>query len=488
MFCVSPICQVRRLLQSTLAERTPSVALLYPRYQLMSDTLVFSVLTWLPYSPDQKLERLGVWDPRVFTSLSELFQNRFQSLGGKTVRVSSDDDDAPLLFLDKNNEFQGTCKTILDVLSDWLNFTYTLTNGAPDYKWGSEERGAWVGLLGEVYKGKKDLAINYFTITYERWHYFDTSVSYLTQGFGFAIAKPAPSPAWHSLVYPFSWRVWAAVGGVLLATCSAFCIIFYLQPHSNVGSLPYAPAYILKGLVNQSVNKVPSEWSLRVFLGAWWVAVYVIVSAFTGNLMAVLTVPLYPRWIHTVDDLANSDYRLCMVDYGEFVPRALVVSSDAALRTLASRLDKVPVTEDGHGGQEACVHLVLTNTNAHIESYDYMKLVYSALDLRDKIYFMKEQIFESNLAFIFRKHTPWILTFNKGLRRLVESGLIQKWHTDILQKYYKTKAESEEGSSPRPLALAHLYGAFFTLGLGVVLAVLVLILECKLGIGVAPRV
>lgn len=49
-------------------------------------------------------------------------------------------------------------------------------------KWGEIENGTWVGLLGEVYKGNKDLAINYFTITYERSRYFDFSVSYHTEG------------------------------------------------------------------------------------------------------------------------------------------------------------------------------------------------------------------------------------------------------------------------------------------------------------------
>lgn len=49
-------------------------------------------------------------------------------------------------------------------------------------KWGEIENGTWVGLLGEVYRGRKDLAINYFTITYERAQYFDYSISYHTEG------------------------------------------------------------------------------------------------------------------------------------------------------------------------------------------------------------------------------------------------------------------------------------------------------------------
>lgn len=94
--------------------------------------MVFSVTTWLPFDPDQQLVSLGEWKPHVFVSFQDLFKNRFQSLGGTTLEVASDDDDAPLLFLGDERQFEGTCKRILDMLAVWLNFTFTLTHGAPD--------------------------------------------------------------------------------------------------------------------------------------------------------------------------------------------------------------------------------------------------------------------------------------------------------------------------------------------------------------------
>lgn len=162
LFQVNLECEAKRLFHTKLVEQTPSVVLFCPLYNSRNDSslekrvenesealkmknfnqiikegeyeLVFRVMTWLPFDPDRQLMLLGNWDRRVFVSFQDLFHDRFQSFGGKTLQVASDDDDAPLLFLDDQNEFEGTCKRILDALSVWLNFTFTLTHEAPDCK------------------------------------------------------------------------------------------------------------------------------------------------------------------------------------------------------------------------------------------------------------------------------------------------------------------------------------------------------------------
>ncbi|XP_071531064.1 probable glutamate receptor [Panulirus ornatus] len=475
-------CDSRRLLQTQLAERTPAVVLLCPVNSDQENSFVFRLLTWLPYDPPgQQLLQFGVWDSRVFPSFSDLFYDRFRSLAGRTLHVASDDDDAPLVFLDDDDEFEGTSKRILDLLSVWLNFTYTLTHGAPDSKWGEMENGTWVGLLGEVYRGNKDLTINYFTITHERSQYFDYSVSFHTEGFGFALPMPPEVPRWRNLIYPFTWVVWAAVGGLLIVTSSAFYTLASLQPLDHVTHPSYTIACIMKGLVNQSQNKLPRPWSLRLFLAAWWLTAYVIIISYTCNLIAVLTVPVFPTRIQTLQQLAHSDFRLCMLDYGEFVPDALASSSDAVMRSLGGKMDLVSVTDEGFYGQEDCGALVLDGKNAHTETYAYLRITYSDMGMSDKVYFMREQIYEGNLAFFFRKHTPWVPSLNKGIRFLTESGFVQHWQKNLMEEFDKSKDQEGKESTLRPLTLAHLQGAFFVLAMGLLSGFLAFLLEYKLG-------
>lgn len=62
-------------------------------------------------------------------------------------------------------------------------------------------------------------------------------------------------------------------------------------------------------MVMQSVDRVPASWVSRSFLGLWWFSMLVLDISYTCNLIAVLTVPAYPARIHTVEQLADSDYK-----------------------------------------------------------------------------------------------------------------------------------------------------------------------------------
>ncbi|KAK4303904.1 hypothetical protein Pmani_024111 [Petrolisthes manimaculis] len=438
--------------------------------------VLFYVLTWLPFHPTQRLQRLGYWNHLVFREFTALFTSRFRSMGGKAIHVSSDNDDAPLLFQDEEDEkYGGTCKQILEALSNWMNFTYTLTPGAPDLKWGElDDNGTWVGLLGEVYRGNKDLAINYFTITHERAQYFDYSVSYLNEGFGFALPVPPELPRWRNLVYPFTWAVWAGVGGMLGLTCCSYYVIFSLQAHPPPPPISIRLNHSLLGIVQGIMNQPqtgapPASWSLRVFLALWWLTAYILCISYTSNLIAVLTIPIFPARIDTLEQLARSPFRLCMLDYGEFVPEALATSSDKVLRTLGGKMDFVPVTDEGYYGQEDCAELVLEGKNAHIETLAYLQITYADMELTDRVYFMREQIYEGNLAFFYRKHTPWRHLFDEGMRRLIEAGFVPKWQRDIMLGFSHTLGQPSSGqkdSNPRSLSLGHLQGAFLVLLLG----------------------
>ncbi|XP_042860601.1 uncharacterized protein LOC122246231 [Penaeus japonicus] len=428
-------CTAARVFQMELVERTTWVAYLCP-IQVPGDQPRFSVLSWQPFDPNQKLLSLGLWEPESFSTFSQLFIDRFKSMGGHTLNVASDDDDAPLLFLDENDEFEGTCKRILDALADTFNFTFTLTHGAPDY---------------------------------------DTCNSQ----FGFALPRPPPLPQWRSLVYPFTWLVWAGVGGILIFTGLVYFLLTYTQPVSPDVSLPGAFGVIMMGLVNQAPTKIPASWSLRMFLAGWWITAYIIVISYNCNLIAVLTVPVYPKRIHTLEQLAVSHYRLCMLDYGEFVPDALLESAEPMMSSLGRKMDLVPVTDEGYYGQEDCAAHVLDDRNAHIETYAYLKLTYADMELLDSVYFMKAQIYEGNLAFFYQKHTPWRRVLDRGLQRLVESGFVAHWQNDIIDRYTKA-GKVERDSSPQPLALGHLQGVFFLYGLGLATACLIFLVEYRL--------
>ncbi|XP_063874195.1 uncharacterized protein LOC135107839 [Scylla paramamosain] len=232
-----------------------------------------------------------------------------------------------------------------------------------------------------------------------------------------------------------------------------------------------------QGMVGQSVGHVPVSWVSRSFLGLWWFVMLVLDISYTCNLIAVLTVPVYSARIHSFEQLAQSDLRVCMLDYGEFVPEALLTSTDTSLATIGAKVDLSPEDKTlRFSGEEACVEQVMAGTHAHIETFSYLKILYRILGGNADVYHLKVQLYQGNLAFLFRKSTPWRHKFNMGLQRLVEAGLVYKWHSQIMDKFPAGKGERRE-REPTELTLGHLQSSFLILGLGAGLAVVIFLVE-----------
>ncbi|XP_042219287.1 glutamate receptor ionotropic, kainate 2-like [Homarus americanus] len=340
----------------------------------------------------------------------------------------------PFVFKRDDGSLDGTSKRLMDVLASWLNFTATYSNKASDLEWGKrDENGTWSGILGDVHRGRKHLAVNYLTVTDQRAQDFDYSVSYYNEGFGLALKVPPPLPRWRSLLYPYTSEAWAALVGVVLVVGFTF---YLLNLSRSRFSLSKSLMMVMRGMVGQSVQRVPTWWVVRIFLGLWWFSAWVLDISYTSNLIAVLTVPTYPSRIHTIEQLANSGLRLCMLDYGEFVPEALATSSDVILARLGPKLDLVPIMSSlEYNGEEACVERVLAGTHVHTETFSYEQILYIEMGVGEEVYFLKEQLYVGSLAFFFRKNTPWKYKFDAGMRRLVEAGLVHKWYSDIMDEF-----------------------------------------------------
>lgn len=132
---------------------------------------------------------------------------QFTNFKQQVIKVATDVEDFPLVYEKENGEIDGLSIKMMKALSSWLNFTFSTTVSAPDNSWGDLSNGTWTGLLGELEKGNANLTINFFIPSPERVEYFDSSMPYMSEGFGFALRMPDPIPQWKSLLKPFSLQV-----------------------------------------------------------------------------------------------------------------------------------------------------------------------------------------------------------------------------------------------------------------------------------------
>ncbi|XP_047471302.1 glutamate receptor ionotropic, delta-2-like [Penaeus chinensis] len=421
---------------------------------------------------------VGSWDNQLFSTIDALFPERFQTFDGEVLHVASDYDDYPLIY--ETDDVDGMNIRILKALGAWLNFTFTTTSVASDDLWGSLENGTWTGLLGDVYRGEKNITINYFTVVYERARDFDYTATYFTEGFGFALRVPPPLPAWRNLFLPFTPLLWASVVGAVVLTTP----IIYLLIHVTEGTtFTDVAILVFKSLVQQSSSTASKKGAARLLVGVWWIGGLILALSYTCNLIAVLTVPVFPSIIATIEGLADSNFRVSMVDYGEFVPEALATSADQYLKALGDRMDLVENYADDEISYRRLLDLLLEGRHAITETYSYLRNML-ADDEQGRLhtYVLREQIYTGALAFFLPKHTPWRPRLDRGIERLVEAGLVDKWYRDLMGGMAAGDLQQQQQGTgeEKALTISNLQGPFLALALGLGLASLAFLVEVSL--------
>ncbi|XP_054620044.1 glutamate receptor ionotropic, kainate 5-like isoform X3 [Dunckerocampus dactyliophorus] len=248
-----------------------------------------------------------------------------------------------------NEQYEGFCVDMLRELADILKFSFTIKlvddglYGAPD------PNGSWTGMVGELMNRKADLAVAGFTITSEREKVIDFSKPFMTLGISILYrVHLGRKPGYFSFLDPFSPGVWLFM---LLAYLAVSCVLFLaarLSPDEwhNQHACPWACRDILEnqytlgnslwfpvgGFMQQGSEVMPRALSTRCVSGVWWVAVacvgggtcgrsralkhailpparwaftLIIISSYTANLAAFLTVQRMEAPIESADDLAD---------------------------------------------------------------------------------------------------------------------------------------------------------------------------------------
>lgn len=147
-----------------------------------------------------------------------------QAIGNKTFHIAVRAE-APFIFvrdidektnktLEGNDRFSGYVVDLISHIQRALRFKYEFEL-VKDNKNGNYEalKNEWNGLIGEVLKGRADLAIADLTITYDRKKVVDFTNPFMNLGIGILYTKPEPKAKnLFSFLDPFKTDVWIYTG------------------------------------------------------------------------------------------------------------------------------------------------------------------------------------------------------------------------------------------------------------------------------------
>uniref|UniRef100_A0A3Q2DNW4 Glutamate receptor n=1 Tax=Cyprinodon variegatus TaxID=28743 RepID=A0A3Q2DNW4_CYPVA len=221
-----------------------------------------------------------------------------------------------------NDRFEGYCIDLLRELSGILGFRYEVRL-VEDGKYGAldEGTGQWNGMVRELMDHKADLAVSPLAITYAREKVIDFSKPFMTLGISILYRKPnGTNPGVFSFLNPLSPDIWMYI---LLACLGVSCVLFVIarfspyewyNPHpcnpdsdvvENNFTLLNSFWFGVGALMQQGSELMPKALSTRIVGGIWWFFTLIIISSYTANLAAFLTVERMESPIDSADDLAK---------------------------------------------------------------------------------------------------------------------------------------------------------------------------------------
>uniref|UniRef100_A0A5S6QTR9 Glutamate receptor 1 n=1 Tax=Trichuris muris TaxID=70415 RepID=A0A5S6QTR9_TRIMR len=260
------------------------------------------------FTKSQWKQGIGLLMDRSTVNFKRAHQN--DSLpSGNVVRIVTTTLNAPFVMYKadaenyKGNErFEGYCVDLMKLLSEKIdNFLYEIRI-AKDGRTGSlTPDGTWDGLVGELMRGEADMAVSSLVINRARERVVDFSKPYMTTGISIMIKKPdsQQQSSMFSFMQPLSTEVWIASEWKIEKTERAGYVI------SNDFSVCNCLWFTLASFMQQGIDILPRSIPGRIASSAWWFFTLIIVSSYTANLAAFLTLEKMHAPIDSAEDLAK---------------------------------------------------------------------------------------------------------------------------------------------------------------------------------------
>ncbi|XP_057667899.1 glutamate receptor ionotropic, kainate 2-like isoform X2 [Diorhabda carinulata] len=373
-----------------------------------------------------------------------------------------------------NNRFYGFCIDILDRISQEVGFDYLL-DLVPDRKYGARDpsTGLWNGMVLQLMQHKADLAVGSMTINYARESVIDFTKPFMNLGISILFKVPKSQQAkLFSFMNPLATQIW------LFSPCE------WQNPHpceidnalvKNQFSLANSFWFTIGTLMQQGSDLNPKATSTRIVGGIWWFFTLIIISSYTANLAAFLTVERMITPIENAEDLAGQTE----ISYGTlesgstmtFFRDSMIETYKKMWRFMENRKPSVfvPTYEEG-------IQKVLDGNYAFLmESTMLDYIVQRNCNLTQ----IGAPLDSKGYGIATPKGSPWRDRISLAILELQEKGEIQmlydKWWKksgDICHRNVKGK-ESKASS----LGVDNIGGVFVVLLCGLTFAVIIAIFE-----------
>ncbi|XP_077465018.1 glutamate receptor 1-like isoform X3 [Stigmatopora argus] len=486
-----------------------------------------SVMELAPSGP----KKVGYWnedEKYVTTATVSRGSNDTYGLQNRTYIVTTILE-SPYVMLKTNHEklvgndkYEGYIVELAAEIAKHVGYQYKL-KVVSDGKYGARdpESKMWNGMVGELVYGKADVAVAPLTITLVREEVIDFSKPFMSLGISIMIKKPTKSkPGVFSFLDPLAYEIWMCIVFAYIGVSVVLFLVSRFSPYEwhaddyEEGGEPQSPNqaaasnglqpgqtttqqntnqqnaeqsnefgifnslwFSLGAFMQQGCDISPRSLSGRIVGGVWWFFTLIIISSYTANLAAFLTVERMVSPIESAEDLAKqTEIAYGTLDAGstkEFFRRSKIAVFEKMWSYMKAADPSVFVKTTDEGvirvrkSKGKYAYLLESTMNEYIEQRKPCDTMKVGGNLDSKGY-----------GIATPKGSPLRNPVNLAVLKLNEQGLLDK----LKNKWWYDKGECGSGGGDSKdktsaLSLSNVAGVFYILIGGLGLAMLVALVE-----------
>ncbi|XP_056899823.1 glutamate receptor 1a isoform X2 [Takifugu flavidus] len=486
-----------------------------------------SIMELAPSGP----KKVGYWNEEekyVNTAVFVRGSNDTYGLQNRTYIVTTILE-SPYVMLKKNHEqlvgndkYEGYIVELAAEIAKHVGYQYKLKL-VSDGKYGARdpEIKMWNGMVGELVYGKADVAVAPLTITLVREEVIDFSKPFMSLGISIMIKKPTKSkPGVFSFLDPLAYEIWMCIVFAYIGVSVVLFLVSRFSPYEwhaedyEEGGEPQSPTqatasngvqqsqtpvqqnanqqsqeqsnefgifnslwFSLGAFMQQGCDISPRSLSGRIVGGVWWFFTLIIISSYTANLAAFLTVERMVSPIESAEDLAKqTEIAYGTLDAGstkEFFRRSKIAVFEKMWSYMKAADPSVFVRTTDEGvmrvrkSKGKYAYLLESTMNEYIEQRKPCDTMKVGGNLDSKGY-----------GIATPKGSPLRIPVNLAVLKLNEQAVLDK----LKNKWWYDKGECGNKDSGRKdktsaLSLSNVAGVFYILIGGLGLAMLVALVE-----------
>uniref|UniRef100_A0A8C9SR84 Glutamate receptor n=1 Tax=Scleropages formosus TaxID=113540 RepID=A0A8C9SR84_SCLFO len=452
-------------------------------------------------------KKVGYWnedEKYVSTATYAPGSNETYGLQNRTYIVTTILE-SPYVMLKKNHEqfvgndkYEGYCVELAAEIAKHVGYNYKLEI-VRDGKYGARDPDTkmWNGMVGELVYGKADVAVAPLTITLVREEVIDFSKPFMSLGISIMIKKPMKSkPGVFSFLDPLAYEIWMCIVFAYIGVSVVLFLVSRFSPYewhaddfeegqdpqqhqeqTNEFGIFNSLWFSLGAFMQQGCDISPRSLSGRIVGGVWWFFTLIIISSYTANLAAFLTVERMVSPIESAEDLAKqTEIAYGTLDAGstkEFFRRSKIAVFEKMWSYMKSAEPSVFVKTTDEGvlrvrkSKGKYAYLLESTMNEYIEQRKPCDTMKVGGNLDSKGY-----------GIATPKGSPLRIPVNLAVLKLNEQAVLDK----LKNKWWYDKGECGSKDSARKdktsaLSLSNVAGVFYILIGGLGLAMLVALVE-----------